>query len=100
MLDQVANEKSGNRIIITVIGQDRVGIIASVSGILAENSVNILDISQTILQGFFAMVLVADLEKSSVDLSSLKEKLNQLGTELGVKIDAQHEDVFRYMHRI
>lgn len=100
MLDQVANEKPGNRIIITVIGQDRVGIIASVSGILAENSVNILDISQTILQGFFAMVLVADREKSSVDLSSLKEKLNQLGTELGVKIDAQHEDVFRYMHRI
>ncbi len=100
MLDQVANEKSGNRIIITVIGQDRVGIIAGVSGILAENSVNILDISQTILQGFFAMVLVADREKSSVDLNSLKEKLNQLGTELDVKIDAQHEDVFRYMHRI
>ncbi|AEG60617.1 ACT domain-containing protein [Desulforamulus ruminis] len=100
MLDQIVKEKPGNRVIITVIGQDRVGIIAGVSGVLAENKVNILDISQTILQGFFSMVLVADIEKSTSELSKLKEKLNQLGQELGVKIDAQHEDVFRYMHRI
>lgn len=100
MLDKIIAEQPSNRIIVTVIGQDRVGIIASVSGVLAENNVNILDISQTILQGFFAMVLVADMEKSTVDLGSLKEKLNQLGQGLGVKIDAQHEDAFRYMHRI
>lgn len=100
MLEKIPSEVQGNRIIITVIGQDRVGIIARVSGILAENSVNILDISQTILQEFFAMVLVADMEKSAIDLVTLKDTLNKLGTELGVRIDAQHEDVFRYMHRI
>ncbi|AEF94110.1 ACT domain-containing protein [Desulfotomaculum nigrificans CO-1-SRB] len=100
MLDKIIAEQPSNRIIVTVIGQDRVGIIASVSGVLAQNNVNILDISQTILQGFFAMVLVADMEKSTVDLGGLKEKLNQLGQGLGVKIDAQHEDAFRYMHRI
>lgn len=100
MLEKIPAEVQGNRIIVTVIGQDRVGIIARVSGILAENSVNILDISQTILQEFFAMVLVADMENSTIKLGELKEKLNQLGGELGVRIDAQHEDVFRYMHRI
>ncbi|SHE34601.1 ACT domain-containing protein [Desulforamulus putei] len=100
MLDQIRTEQSRNRIIVTVIGQDRVGIIARVSTILADNHINILDISQTILQEFFAMVLIADMEKSAIELSALKEKLSQLGQELGVKIEAQHEDVFRYMHRI
>ncbi|GAB6157341.1 ACT domain-containing protein [Desulfotomaculum varum] len=100
MLEQVKSELSRNRIIVTVIGQDRVGIIARVATILADHQINILDISQTILQEFFAMVLIADMEKSSLELDSLKEKLNQLGKEMGVKIEAQHEDVFRYMHRI
>ncbi|MDO7788855.1 ACT domain-containing protein [Desulforamulus aquiferis] len=100
MLEKITTEIQGNRIIVTVIGQDRVGIIAKVSGVLAENNVNILDISQTILQEFFAMVLVADMVNSSIELGTLKETLNQLGNELGVRIDAQHEDVFRYMHRI
>lgn len=100
MLEQLSTEQTGNRIIVTVIGQDTVGIIARVSGILAENKINILDISQTILQEFFAMVMIADMQNSTIELSSLKEKLNNLGKEMGVKIDAQHEDVFRYMHRI
>ena len=100
MLNQMNVSQSGKRIIVTVIGQDRVSIIARVATILAENQVNILDISQTILQEFFAMVLIADMENSSIELDLLKEKLNQLGQELGVKIEAQHEDVFRYMHRI
>lgn len=100
MLENLTTEQNGNRIIVSVIGQDKVGIIAKVSTILAENNVNILDISQTILQEFFAMVLIADMQKSSIDLSTLKETLNALGQELGVKIEAQHEDVFRYMHRI
>ncbi|CCO07220.1 ACT domain-containing protein [Desulforamulus hydrothermalis] len=100
MLEQIKSEMSRNRIIVTVIGQDRVGIIARVATILADHQINILDISQTILQEFFAMVLIADMEKSSLELDSLKEKLNQLGKEMGVKIEAQHEDVFRYMHRI
>lgn len=89
-----------NRIIITVLGPDRVGIIAGVAQILAENNINILDISQTILQEFLAMVLIADMEKSKIDLLTLKEELNTLGKKIGVRIDAQHEDAFRYMHRI
>ncbi len=89
-----------NRIIISVLGRDRVGIIAAVSGVLSAAGVNILDISQTILQGYFAMILVADMGESNTDLETLKEKLNTLGAELGLRIDAQHVDVFNYMHRL
>ncbi len=89
-----------NRIIITVLGRDRVGIIAGVAQILAQNRVNILDISQTILQEFLAMILIADMSSSKVDLFTLKELLSEQGAELNVQIDAQHEDAFLYMHRI
>ena len=89
-----------NRIIVTVIGTDRVGIIAGVAQVLADNNVNILDISQTILQEFLVMIMVADMRGSKVDLSTLKGRLNDKGRELGVRIDAQHEDAFTYMHRI
>jgi len=89
-----------NRVIVTVLGPDKVGIIAGVAQILAENNVNILDISQTILQEFLAMVLIADMDASTVDLLKLKQKLNELGEKIGVRIDAQHEDAFSYMHRI
>ncbi|ACA59863.1 ACT domain-containing protein [Candidatus Desulforudis audaxviator] len=89
-----------NRIIVTVIGTDRVGIIAGVAQVLADNNVNILDISQTILQEFLVMIMVADMRGSKVDLSTLKGRLAEKGRELGVRIDAQHEDAFTYMHRI
>lgn len=89
-----------NRIIVTVLGKDRVGIIAGVAQVLAENNVNILDISQTILQEFLAMVLIADMSGSRVDLTTLKARLDARGKELGVRIDAQHEDAFLYMHRV
>lgn len=89
-----------NRIIVTVIGADRVGIIAGVARVLADNNVNILDISQTILQEFLVMILVADMRGSKVDLNTLKGRLSEKGRELGVRIDAQHEDAFTYMHRI
>ncbi len=95
------NDLSGNnRIAITVIGPDRVGIIAAVTTILADNGVNILDINQTIMQEFFVMVLVADMEKSGIDLLTLKELLEKKGEELQVRIDTQHEIVFNFMHRI
>lgn len=94
------DDNKGNRIIVTVLGPDRVGIIAGVTGVLAENGINILDISQTLLQEFLAMIIIADMEKSVVDLSTLKERLNIKGAEIGVRIDAQHEDAFRFMHRI
>jgi len=94
------DQEPGNRVIITVIGPDRVGIIAGVTGILAENNINILDISQTIMQEFLVMVLIADMEKSRIDVLELKDKLNAKGVELGVRIDAQREDAFKFMHRL
>lgn len=93
-------EYKGKRVIVTVLGLDRVGIIAGVAQVLADNRINILDISQTILQEFLVMLMVADMEKSVVDLSTLKERLSQKGADLGVRIDAQHEDAFNFMHRI
>ncbi|MEW6726339.1 ACT domain-containing protein [Desulforudis sp. 1088] len=92
--------QKSNRIIVTVIGQDRVGLIAGVAQVLAEDNINILDISQTILQEFFAMIIIADMSRSTVDLSELKEQLDRKSRELGVRIEAQHEDAYRYMHRI
>lgn len=89
-----------SRVIVTVIGHDRVGIIANVSAVLAEANANIIDISQTTLQEFFAMIMMADLEKATLPFDEIKRRLNARGEEMGLKIDAQHEDVFKYMHRI
>jgi ACT domain-containing protein len=100
MLAQLKNEAAGNRVIVTVLGPDRVGIIAGVAQVLASNNINILDISQTILQEFLVMVMVADISRSSVDMLTLKENLAEKGREIGVRIDAQHEDAFKFMHRI
>ena len=99
MMEQEKKER-GNRIIITVVGKDRVGIIAGVATVLSENSINILDISQTIMQEFLVMVMIADMEKSKVDLKELKVILDRKGEELGTRINAQHEDAFSYMHRL
>lgn len=92
--------EEGNRVIITVLGHDRVGIIYSISAILAQANVNILDISQTILQGFFTMVMVVDISASTDELSVVRENLVAKGAELGLQVTVQHEDIFRYMHRI
>ncbi|MEA4926842.1 MAG: ACT domain-containing protein [Syntrophomonadaceae bacterium] len=88
------------KIIITVLGHDRVGIIAAISNILADAQINILDINQTILQGFFTMVMVADISGSSTDIGELREILNRKGQEMELQITVQHEDIFRFMHRI
>ncbi len=93
-------EKDSQRVIVTVVGQDNVGIIAGVSGILAENCVNILDISQTILQDFFTMIMIVDISQAKVDLQQLQNLLKEKGEQIGVKINAQHEDIFKFMHRI
>ncbi|HZK24762.1 MAG TPA: ACT domain-containing protein [Oscillospiraceae bacterium] len=93
-------DTAGSRVIVSVLGVDRVGIIAAVANILADNNVNILDISQTTMQELFTMILIADMEHSTIDLAALKEQLAQLGQKLGLKIDAQHENAFRYMHRL
>ena len=88
------------RVIVTVIGQDRVGIIAAVANALADNQINILDISQTILQEFFTMIMIVDISHSGLGIRELQDILTELGKVLGMQIQAQHEDIFRYMHRI
>ena len=99
-MNRLKGMPDGKRVVITVIGPDRVGIIAAVSATLADHSINILDISQTIMQEFFVMVLVADMSKATVDLASIRDLLARKGEELQVRIDTQHEDVFNFMHRI
>lgn len=92
--------KSKEHVVITVMGQDRVGIVAKVSQILFDCNANIIDISQTIMQDIFAMILMVDISNATKNLVEMKEALNQAGQELGVNIVVQHEDIFRYMHRI
>ena len=86
--------------IITVVGNDRVGIIAKVCTYLAENGVNILDISQTIVQGYFNMMMITDTSASSKDIGELSVEIEELGKEIGVVILCQHEVIFNMMHRI
>ncbi|MDR0411724.1 MAG: ACT domain-containing protein [Treponema sp.] len=85
--------------IITVVGSDKVGIIAKVSTFLAERGINIVDISQTVLSGNFVMMMIVAIEESS-DLSLVKQDLSTLGETLGVSISLMHEKVFSAMHRI
>lgn len=89
-----------NRAIITVLGSDRSGIVAAVAGVLADHDVNILDISQTILQGIFTMTMLVDLEGAQVEFSELQGRFDELAHELGVQITMQREEVFRYMYRL
>ena len=86
--------------IITVVGKDTVGIIARVCTYLAENNVNILDISQTIVDGFFNMMMVTDATASTKEMSVLSAELKAVGEEIGVVIMCQHEEIFNKMHRI
>ncbi|MDO4519215.1 MAG: ACT domain-containing protein [Eubacteriales bacterium] len=86
--------------IITVVGNDTVGIIAKVCTYLADNNVNILDISQTIVQGYFNMMMVTDVSGSDKDTGTISKELGELGNEIGVIIRCQHEDIFNMMHRI
>jgi ACT domain-containing protein len=92
--------EDGKRIIITVVGYDKVGIIAGIANILADAGANILDINQTILQGFFTMAMVVDIGNVSLELADLTRNLKSKGRELGLEINVQHEDIFRFMHRI
>lgn len=90
---------SSNRAIITVLGSDRPGIVASVTGVLADRTANILDISQTILQGIFTMTMLVDLGDDA-EFADLKQKLDELSETLGVQINLQREEVFRFMYRL
>jgi len=86
--------------IVTVIGDDLVGIIAAVCTLLAEKNVNILDITQTILRGKFTMVMAVDLSKSTLPLADLSKELDQLGEKMKISIRIQREEIFDAMHRI
>ena len=89
-----------NKTIITVVGQDQVGIIAKVCTYLADNKVNILDISQTIVSGYFNMMMIVDTNGAVKEFGVISEELETLGGQIGVIIKAQREDIFDMMHRI
>ena len=93
-------QSKSTRIIVTVLGHDRVGIIAAVANILADANANIIDMSQTLMQEFFTMIVMVDIGKATLPFDEIKRRLNARGEELGIRIDAQHEDVFKFMHRV
>ncbi|MBQ3054951.1 MAG: ACT domain-containing protein [Oscillospiraceae bacterium] len=88
------------RAVITVVGKDTVGIIAEVSQILKTHKINILDITQSILDDLFVMVMLTDISSTTLQLPALTEAMNTLGEQLGLKIHVMHEDVFNSMHRV
>ena len=88
------------RAIITVVGKDTVGIIAKVCTYLADNQINILDISQTIVQEFFNMMMIVDMTKSAKPFDAISSELNEIGESTGVQVKVQLEDIFDKMHRI
>ncbi len=85
---------------ITVIGQDKKGIVARISGLLYESDVNIEDISQGIMEGFFVMTMAVDMSEANRNLETLSAALQTLGDEMGMRIQIQHQNVFKMMHRI
>ncbi|MCX6089450.1 MAG: ACT domain-containing protein [Candidatus Atribacteria bacterium] len=89
-----------DKVVITVVGKDRVGIIATVTSLLAAEQVNIEDITQKILGEFFTMILIGDTSRCSISLNELRARLLQKGEEIGVQIFMQHTSIFRAMHRI
>ena len=88
------------KIVVTIVGKDRVGIIAMVSKILADENVNILSVNQNIMDGFFNMVMLAEAMDESVKLTKLQETLKEKGDELNLSIKVQHQDIFNVMHNI
>ena len=93
-------EKTVDKTIITVVGKDTVGIIAKVCTYLAENGVNILDISQTIVSGYFNMMMITDISGATKSFSAISDEMEKLGEEIGVVIKCQRQEIFEKMHRI
>ena len=88
------------RVVLTIVGKDKVGITAKVSNALAEMNINIININQNIMQGFFNMVLIADMTETNVSIAEARDKMAALGVEIGVEIRLQSEEIFSAMHRI
>lgn len=88
------------RVVLTIVGEDKVGITAKVSNALADMNINIININQNIMQGFFNMVLIADMANANVTLATARSTMAELGKEIGVEIRLQSEEIFTAMHRI
>ena len=88
------------RAVVTVVGKDKTGIIAKISTFLAEKEINILDISQTILDKYFTMIMLVDLSAATVKLADLAEECKVLGENIGMSIHVLHEDIFNTMHSV
>ena len=88
------------RAVITVIGKDNVGILHRVSGICAEYRAYVIEVTQSVLQDMFAMIMLVDISALNTDFAVLSDRMNQLGQELGLSIHTMHEDIFNSMHRI
>jgi ACT domain-containing protein len=88
------------RAVVTVLGADRVGIVAAISRVLAENNVNILDLTSSKVRDLFVMIMLVDISNSRVSLEKLKELLGAEAAKIGVQVTVQHENIFRYMHRV
>ena len=88
------------KVIISVLGKDAVGIIAKVCNHLAENNISIMDISQTIIQGYFNMMMIVDMTHSSTELADLHKDMDLIGEQIGVQIKCQREEIFNKMHRV
>ena len=88
------------RAVISVIGTDKVGILAKVSGICFQNNCNIVDVTQKVLQDYFTMVMIVEIDQCKVPFSELSDQLKALGEEMGLSIHTMHEDIFNSMHRV
>ena len=88
------------RAVITVIGKDTVGILAKVTGICAEDNVNVMDVTQTIMQDLFAMTMLVDVSALKIEFGEFSDKLKALGKDMNLQIHVMHEDIFNSMHRI
>ena len=93
-------DNTKNKVIITVVGKDTVGIIAKVCTYLSEGSVNVLDISQTIVSGYFNLMMIVDMANATAAFAEISDQLDALGEEIGVTIKCQKEEIFEMMHRI
>ena len=93
-------DNTKNKVIITVVGKDTVGIIAKVCTYLSEGSVNVLDVSQTIVSGYFNMMMIVDMANATASFAEISDQLDALGEEIGVTIKCQKEEIFEMMHRI
>jgi ACT domain-containing protein len=86
--------------VITVVGRDMVGILAKVSGVCAQKNVNVIEVTQSVLQEMFAMIMLVDISKLNCEFSEMAKEMSEMGEKMGLSIHVMHEDIFNSMHRI